>query len=260
MLRAISLALMPEKQRKAIMSRPGDWVARRSGKTTGMVRLSFTVGADPLELHFSSKSTKVVTKGAFPDVSVLGYGSTRLLPPPSESRRPRPQRIRWTTCSARGRSPRDAERYIASGRAIKTTEFNLLATTLKTILSLEQQDSIVRRRQKLWVRLFHDLVTVRELSDGYQSVLALALDMILNLSQATFDMSGVEGLVLIDELEGHLHPRWKIRIVSALRKMFPRVRFIATTHDPLCVQGLRPGQSHAMARHPESKELRDRAD
>lgn len=49
-------------------------------------------------------------------------------------------------------------------------------------------------------------------------------------------------VVLIDEIEAHLHPRWKMRIVTALREALPNVTFIMTTHDPLCLRGLRAGE------------------
>jgi hypothetical protein len=48
--------------------------------------------------------------------------------------------------------------------------------------------------------------------------------------------------VLIDELEVHLHPRWKMEIVGLLRQMFPKMTFWVTTHDPLCLRGLQPGE------------------
>jgi hypothetical protein len=68
-------------------------------------------------------------------------------------------------------------------------------------------------------------------------------------------MQAVEGVVLVDEIETHLHPRWKIAIIGALRQLFPRVRFIATTHDPLCVQGLRKGELHVMTRSAKDEEV-----
>jgi hypothetical protein len=84
---------------------------------------------------------------------------------------------------------------------------------------------------------------LRELSDGYQSVLALAADMMATL-QLHFrgGMEAAEGIVLLDELGAHLHPRWKMRLTSVLRDAFPRLQFIVTTHDPLCLRGLRNGE------------------
>lgn len=58
---------------------------------------------------------------------------------------------------------------------------------------------------------------------------------------------------MIDELGAHLHPRWKMRIVSALRDVFPRVQFLASTHDPLCLRGLLDGEVTLLRRLPEGE-------
>jgi predicted ATP-binding protein involved in virulence len=57
-----------------------------------------------------------------------------------------------------------------------------------------------------------------------------------------------EAIVLVDELEAHLHPTWKIEIVNRLRRTFPRVGFIASTHDPLALKGLEQGEIAVMRR------------
>jgi hypothetical protein len=64
----------------------------------------------------------------------------------------------------------------------------------------------------------------------------------MGLTPRWSSMDLAEGIVLIDELETHLHPRWKLEIVSRLRSVFPKLTFIATTHDPLCLRGLEPGE------------------
>ena len=45
-----------------------------------------------------------------------------------------------------------------------------------------------------------------------------------------------------DEIETHLHPAWKLEIVTRLRRVFLRLHFLATTHDPLCLRGLQSGE------------------
>ena len=255
LLKAIAYALMPARQREKLAPDPRQWVTRGRGAKSGAIRLHFTVGAEPLELQFSSKSRRIVVKGDVPDLAVLGYGSTRLLPP-AASRLPRPESVRVLNLFNSRASLSDAERWLASAKEVKTRDFDLLASSLKLLLSISDEDEISRQRQRLYATVNNDHGSIRDLSDGFQSVLALALDMMLNLSNATFDMEGVEGVVLLDELEVHLHPRWKIQIVSALRKLFPRVRFIATTHDPLCVQGLRKGELHIMTRQGEDKDVK----
>ena len=62
-------------------------------------------------------------------------------------------------------------------------------------------------------------------------------------------MSEAEGTVLLDEIELHLHPQWKIKIVDKLRSLFPRVRFVMTTHDPLCLRGLKESESFVLRKH-----------
>jgi len=46
------------------------------------------------------------------------------------------------------------------------------------------------------------------------------------------------GIVLVDELDLHLHPKWRREFVRALKRTFPRVQFVATTHSPLVLAGL----------------------
>ena len=48
------------------------------------------------------------------------------------------------------------------------------------------------------------------------------------------------GVVLVDELDVHLHPKWQRSVVENLRGLFPRIQFICTTHSPFIVQSLRP--------------------
>ena len=54
------------------------------------------------------------------------------------------------------------------------------------------------------------------------------------------------GVVLIDELDLHLHPRWQCRVIEDLRRTFPRIQFIATTHSPFLIQSLRSGEELVM--------------
>lgn len=80
---------------------------------------------------------------------------------------------------------------------------------------------------------------VGSLGDGYQATLAWILDM---LGWAMFRdhgmlNTGVEGIILLDEIEQHLHPVWQKRIIGVLHEQFPKVQFISTTHSPLCVIG-----------------------
>jgi len=50
--------------------------------------------------------------------------------------------------------------------------------------------------------------------------------------------AAAEAIILIDEIEAHLHPRWKMQIMTAFRRVFQSATIIATTHDPLCLRGM----------------------
>ena len=55
-------------------------------------------------------------------------------------------------------------------------------------------------------------------------------------------------ILLIDEIENHLHPTWQRRVIPALQKHFPKVQIFATTHSPFVVAGLKKGQVHLLQR------------
>src|SRR5271157_2414592 len=78
------------------------------------------------------------------------------------------------------------------------------------------------------------------LSDGYRSVLALSGDLVWRLIQSfpeTKDPLHEEGVVLIDELDIHLHPLWQRDIAQLLQAQFPNIQFIVATHSPLIASG-----------------------
>jgi len=88
-------------------------------------------------------------------------------------------------------------------------------------------------------------ISVAQLSDGERGVLSLVLDLSKRLSQANpeLDDPNKDGvaIVLIDELDLHLHPLWQRTIIENLTKTFPNCQFIATTHSPFIIQSLRKG-------------------
>lgn len=80
---------------------------------------------------------------------------------------------------------------------------------------------------------------IEDLSAGYQSVLNLVIDLAYRMAilnpDAGNDIQKAEGIVLIDEIDSNLHPKWQWRIVEALTETFPNIQFIAATHSPIIV-------------------------
>ena len=92
------------------------------------------------------------------------------------------------------------------------------------------------KRPRLLIDHGRSTVSVRQMSDGERGTLALVLDLTRRLVQANPEMSDpvaeAEAVVLIDEIDLHLHPKWQRQIVHKLTTTFPRCQFIATTHSP----------------------------
>lgn len=83
-----------------------------------------------------------------------------------------------------------------------------------------------------------DDMPLRDLADGIRATFLWVADFVgwaLAFSKSTKKTQDITGIILIDELEQHLHATWQRRIVSRLRDMFPNVQFIVTTHSPLIV-------------------------
>lgn len=88
-------------------------------------------------------------------------------------------------------------------------------------------------------------IDVTQLSDGYRSILSLTFELIrqlvraygqdlvfLNFKKGDFVID-LPGVVLIDEIDAHLHPTWQSRIGEWFTNVFPKIQFIVTTHSPL---------------------------
>lgn len=83
-------------------------------------------------------------------------------------------------------------------------------------------------------------IPLSQLSDGYKSTVSLIADIayrmaVLNPQLGTEVLSKTDGVVLIDEVDLHLHPAWQHRILGDLQEIFPKVQFIVTTHAPAVI-------------------------
>lgn len=116
--------------------------------------------------------------------------------------------------------------------------FDTIAAALRIVLALDEKDELIRYGDDLAVRANGRTTTIHSLSEGYRSVFVMTVDIIRELLDHWDDLELAQAVVLIDEIETHLHPRWKMQVMTALRRVFPRVQFIVTTHDPLCLRGM----------------------
>jgi len=89
------------------------------------------------------------------------------------------------------------------------------------------------------------------LSDGQRNMLAMAGDIAVRMARLNPHLgervlAETPGIVLIDELDLHLHPTWQRHLVEDLRTLFPGVQFVATSHSPFIIQTMREGETIAL--------------
>jgi hypothetical protein len=159
---------------------------------------------------------------------------------------------RWLIGSLAGSDALASDRY----SSIK----KLLIKVIPNIYNITESTWDDRR-----VLLYHELdsegnrvkggVTFRKLSSGIRSLIVLLGDMMIRLfeqQQEIRDPSMLAGIVLIDEIDIHLHPKWQRKLPQILHEYFPYVQFIVTTHSPVPLLGA-PGNSRLFVVKRESK-------
>lgn len=107
----------------------------------------------------------------------------------------------------------------------------------KPVLSVSRksQDDTFIKEGNIIIEYGDKRVMLSQLSSGEKSVFYILVDiarrlLILNKGNVEFDKH--KGVVLIDEIDLHLHPRWQREILQSLSSVFPQIQFICTTHSP----------------------------
>jgi len=254
-LRCIAMALMGSAKASGLLSELyGEWIRGESNKPAkATIHIEFDTGIDDsnpqwIETTFertNSGDTNVSQKTVpedFPwdDIFVCGYGAAR-----------------------RAYGSKDYAEYSAVDSLY--TLFNYDAALQNPELILRRiKDAGVKPEELLsWIdkilmlpkgsaKLGLEGITVNgpwgkfmplgALGDGHQATLAWLTDMLGWVMFYDKDLfkevrNKLSGIVLIDEIEHHLHPSWQKEIIKLLAEQFPNLQFIATTHSPLCAIG-----------------------
>ncbi|MGI9583365.1 AAA family ATPase [Chryseobacterium sp. RRHN12] len=222
----------------------------KHGSKKGFIKIHLVGGQKPIEVNFNKKEIK--TSLFQPIINIVAYNSIRLKPKIGKMV---PEKIEFYGAKAKNLfdytfSLVDADNWLAN---LPKEIFDRAAITLKDLILLEQEDTISIKNDLVIVKRGNDTFFIDELSDGYKSVFYLAVDIMATLAgeNVTFDLA--EGMVLIDEIGTHLHPRWRMEVVTRLRKAFPKIRFVVTTHEPLCLRGLRAGETVVLTKNQENE-------
>lgn len=86
-----------------------------------------------------------------------------------------------------------------------------------------------------------EILDIMQLSDGYKTLLSLVIDLASRMALANPDLRDPlksPAIVMIDEIDLHLHPEWQRRVIGDLLKVFPDTQFILTTHSPVILESL----------------------
>lgn len=115
-----------------------------------------------------------------------------------------------------------------------------LKHSLKTILMLKNNEEIKLSKTGIEIIRPEGPIPMSANADGIKSIITVILDLLSwnMLYERILDPNIITGIVIIDEIEQHLHPKWQRYIVKLLHNQFPNIQFITTTHSPLCASGI----------------------
>lgn len=132
------------------------------------------------------------------------------------------------------------------GRTWRERTLTAINSTIEQFMEGITNIQIESNPPKLLVQKGEELLDIRQLSDGERSLIAMISDLGRRLALANPELENPlhgAGVVLIDELELHLHPKWQLDIAEKLRAIFPNIQFIVTTHSPFILQSTREGEA-----------------
>ena len=139
----------------------------------------------------------------------------------------------WASFKSKGKSKQKFE-----------NDFNLVKDILIDILPdvIDIQSKPIDENNSkpiLEVKTSYGWVNLRDLSFGYQTLTALIVDIASKMMEQYPDSDNPlqePAVILIDEIDLHLHPKWQRTVIDKLSQHFPKAQFIATSHSPLIVQ------------------------
>ncbi|MXV53319.1 AAA family ATPase [Pedobacter sp. HMF7647] len=143
--------------------------------------------------------------------------------------------------------------YVHEGALTKEQKANFdLAKSVFSLLNPNFQFSKVEASSnEIMVETPTGLIYYEYLSSGFKSILSVAFGIIKEIEfrfvEPRIEAKSFDGIILIDELELHLHPEWQERVTQILLDLFPNAQFITTTHSPHVIQFAESNQVVALS-------------
>ncbi len=143
----------------------------------------------------------------------------------------------------RGMEDLENEKRLRENPNFRDRGLQAVRTVIQALLPGFSQPFVRRQPvQEFVIEKNGELLAISQLSHGEKGLMAMVGDLARRLSIANPDLEDPllgAGIVLIDEIELHLHPAWQRTIIPRLESAFPNIQFIATTHSPQVLSSLR---------------------
>lgn len=243
-LRALALALSGEAYSTALRYTSKNVLS--TGAFEGSVVVTL-VGDDQVSMSFVRNRKKIKFSNKHSRSLVVAYGATRLLATKRHKAKPGRDHAKIDNLFDPFLPITDPSDWLKSLDPERLDEVN------QVLIKLMPKDHQVQVMVSADGSLSLSVGGVEgrqlyELSDGYQCMIGMAVDIMQVLSLSGAALESAEGIVLIDELGNHFHPAWRLRCLPALREAFPGAQIIYSTHDPLCLRGLKDGEVAVLRR------------
>lgn len=194
---------------------------------------------------------------------VAGYGASRRLPGPKsatfESRdsfsHPRAQAVATLFSGDATLRALDAWAMDLDYR-LAQTGMEMIKNALGELLPGVTFSRIDRSKRQLLFQTPDGVVPLQQLSDGYQNIASWIGDLLFRITETFKNYRRpleARGILLLDEIDLHLHPIWQRQLLLFLDRKLPNFQILATTHSPFTAQQAAPGSLHVLERAPASK-------
>jgi uncharacterized protein (TIGR02646 family) len=241
-LQAIALALAGPKEANRTVRDARDVLAE--GAAEGKIVIRFHEAREVHEICFSDRSSKFY--GQAPrSVKVFGYGPYRLLAKKELNKTQRNAKVRLLSLFRDGYRINGYHGWLNS---LSDAQRMDLAEVLQLLL-ISRETRVSVNINSLRIRTNGKEHPLETLSSGMQSVVSMCTDIMESLYTAGESVLKDGYVILIDELDAHLHPAWRLGILPRLQRAFPNAQLIFSTHDPLTLRGMKSPQIHVLARN-----------
>ncbi|WP_394747831.1 AAA family ATPase [Spongiimicrobium salis] len=258
-LQAIALVMMGNEQLQQLnLGDLSKLIRRNSGAKKAVIQAKFnnsetlvTLEITKSEIHSTNDTLVKPT---------IGIGSIRRLPEKGEEVTFEDDPTRIMGLFRHDVIYPEIQPWLGDTSLVNRHQFNEAAKAIIDMLMIPEEfigekRLMNRRDKKIKINVGNGPESIEDMCDGHKSVIGYALYILRSLSEHWNSAINAEGLVIVDEIGNHLHPTWKIKVVSLLRKVFPRTTFIISTHDPLCLRSARLGEVWVMNKEDDGKKI-----